>query len=107
MKVQIKAEVYTSDPYDNVEARNALLELLQGSLTVGDIKNYIIRKRLKQASDMYNSWVEQMEAYHRSGNEVIIYEKKFEDGYIYYLEEKRDNRKSLAFQTMYKKKKRD
>ena len=50
-------------PYDNVEARNALLELLQGSLTVGDIKNYIIRKRLKQASDMYDSWVEQMEAY--------------------------------------------
>lgn len=42
---------------------------------------------------------------HRSGNEVIIYEKEFEDGYVYYLEEKRDSRKSLAFQTMYKKKK--
>lgn len=42
---------------------------------------------------------------HRSRNEVIIYEKEFEDGYIYYLEEKRDNRKSLAFQTMYKKRK--
>lgn len=38
-------------------------------------------------------------------NEVIIYEKEFGDGYIYYLEEKRDNRKSLAFHTMYKKKK--
>ena len=40
-----------------------------------------------------------------TGNEVIIYEKDFEDGYIYYLEEKRDKRKSLSFQTMYKKKK--
>lgn len=39
------------------------------------------------------------------GNEVIIYEKEFDDGYIYYLEEKRDRRKSLAFHTMYKKKK--
>lgn len=38
-------------------------------------------------------------------NEVIIYEKEFDDGYVYYLEEKRDNRKSLAFHTMYKKKK--
>lgn len=38
-------------------------------------------------------------------NEVIIYEKEFEDGYVYYLEEKRDSRKSLAFHTMYKKKK--
>lgn len=37
-------------------------------------------------------------------NEVIIYEKDFEDGYVYYLEEKRDKRKSLAFQTMYKEK---
>lgn len=38
-------------------------------------------------------------------NEVIIYEKSYDDGYVYYLEEKRDNRKSLAFHTMYKKKK--
>lgn len=38
-------------------------------------------------------------------NDVIIYEKEFDDGYVFYLEEKRDNRKSLAFHTMYKKKK--
>ena len=38
-------------------------------------------------------------------NEVIIYEKDFQDGYVYYLEEKRDSRKSLSFHTMYKKKK--
>ena len=36
-----------------------------------------------------------------TGNEVIIYEKEFEDGYVYYLEEKRDNRESLSFHTMY------
>ena len=40
-----------------------------------------------------------------TGNEVVIYEKEFNDGYVYYLEEKRDKRKSLSFQTMYKKKK--
>ena len=38
-----------------------------------------------------------------TGNTVIRYEKKFEDGMIYYLEEKRDGRRSLALQTMYKK----
>ena len=38
-----------------------------------------------------------------TGNTVIRYEKKFEDGIIYYLEEKRDGRRSLALQTMYKK----
>lgn len=38
-------------------------------------------------------------------NDVIVYEKEFEDGYVYYLEEKRNNRKSLAFHTMYKKRK--
>lgn len=37
---------------------------------------------------------------------MIIYEKDFGDGVIYYLEEKRNKRKSLSFQTMYKKKKR-
>lgn len=38
-------------------------------------------------------------------NDVIIYEKEFDDGYVFYLEEKHDNRKSLAFHTMYKRKK--
>ena len=38
-----------------------------------------------------------------TGNTVIRYEKKFEDGKIFYLEEKRDGRRSLALQTMYKK----
>ncbi|MCH5227169.1 MAG: hypothetical protein J1F16_05050 [Muribaculaceae bacterium] len=38
-----------------------------------------------------------------SKNSVIKYEREYEDGTIYYVEEKRDGRKSLAFQTMYKK----
>lgn len=37
------------------------------------------------------------------GNEVIIYTKEYPDGTVYYLEEQRDRRKSLAFETMYKK----
>lgn len=39
------------------------------------------------------------------GREVVIYKKEYADGYIYYLEEIREKRKSLAFKTMYKKKK--
>lgn len=38
-------------------------------------------------------------------NRVIIYRKEYADGMVYYLEEKRDGRDSLAFETMYKKKK--
>ena len=37
------------------------------------------------------------------GNKVIIYTKSYPDGTTYYLEEVRNGRKSLAFQTMYKK----
>ncbi len=39
------------------------------------------------------------------GRDVIIYQKEYSDGNIYYLEEVREKRKSLAFKTMYKKKK--
>ena len=41
----------------------------------------------------------------KQGNDVIIYTKEYPDGTIYYLEEKRDGRGSLSFETMYKKKK--
>lgn len=40
----------------------------------------------------------------KQGNEVLLYTKKYADGLVFYLEEVRDNRKSLSFQTMYKKK---
>lgn len=39
------------------------------------------------------------------GNEVVVYTKEYPDGTIYYLEEIRTGRESLAFDTMYKKKK--
>ena len=42
----------------------------------------------------------------RQGLEVIIYTKTYPDGTIYYLEEIRNGRNSLAFDTMYKRKKK-
>lgn len=44
-----------------------------------------------------------MERSNKVGNEVVIYRKEYPDGAIYYLEEVRMGRKSLAFQSMYKK----
>lgn len=61
--------------------------------------------RIPEILESYDNVRESPNISHRSGNDVIIYEKEFEDGYVYYLEEKRDKRKSLSFQTMYKKKK--
>lgn len=40
----------------------------------------------------------------KQGRDVLLYEKKYDDGTIIYVEEVRENRKSLSFQTMYKKK---
>ena len=39
----------------------------------------------------------------RRGRDVLIYKKEYPDGTVYYLEEVRERRKSLAFETMYKK----
>lgn len=39
----------------------------------------------------------------KQGRDVIIYEKRYDDGTIIYLEEVRTGRKSLALDTMYKK----
>lgn len=61
--------------------------------------------RIPEILDSYDRVSKSPNRTHSSGNEVIIYEKEFDDGYVYYLEEKRDRRQSLAFQTMYKKKK--
>ena len=41
-----------------------------------------------------------------TGNEVIIYEKEFDVGYVYYLEEKRDKR-SLFHSKRYIKRKKE
>ena len=61
--------------------------------------------RIPEILESYDSVRKSPNRSRSTGNEVIIYEKEFEDGYVYYLEEKRDKRKSLSFQTMYKKKK--
>ena len=61
--------------------------------------------RIPEILETYDRITKSPNRSHSTGNEVIIYEKEFDDGYIYYLEEKRDKRKSLSFQTMYKKKK--
>lgn len=60
--------------------------------------------RIPEILETYDRLTKSPNRSRSTGNEVIIYEKYFEDGYIYYLEEKRDKRKSLSFQTMYKKK---
>ncbi|MBD5421431.1 MAG: hypothetical protein HDR49_00155, partial [Bacteroides sp.] len=81
----------------------------------GNDKTEAARGQIAITSDDYTRIPEILETYDKvskspnktkgTENEVIIYEKAFDDGYVYYLEEKRDNRKSLSFQTMYKKKK--
>ena len=48
--------------------------------------------------------VEKSSNKNKQGRDVIIYTKAYPDGTVYYLEEVRENRESLAFQTMYKKK---
>ena len=81
----------------------------------GDAKREEVRGQIAITEDDYAKIPDILENYDKvsvspnkntgAGNDVIIYEKEYGDGYIYYLEEKRDKRKSLAFQTMYKKKK--
>ena len=63
-------------------------------------------ERIPEILEAYDDVYKSPNKSRTTGNEVIIYEKEFDDGYVYYLEEKRDKRKSLSFQTMYKKKKR-
>lgn len=43
-------------PYDNGEALNALLEVLQSCGTVGEIRNYIENNRIDQAMSYYERW---------------------------------------------------
>lgn len=59
--------------------------------------------RIQEILEYYDKLAKSPNRSRSTGNEVIIYEKEFEDGYVYYLEEKRNKRKSLSFQTMYKK----
>ena len=48
-------------PYDNMDARNALLEILQSHSTRGEIGNYIRNRRLEQARKIYRDWENMLE----------------------------------------------
>ena len=60
-------------------------------------------KLIPDILDNYDRITKSNTASRSTRNDVIKYEKKYEDGTIYYIEEKRDGRRSLAFQTLYKK----
>lgn len=79
---------------------NARLEANRGQIAITD-EDYA---RIPEILASYDKVTKSPNRSRSTGNEVLIYEKDFGDGYVYYLEEKRDKRKSLAFQTMYKKK---
>jgi len=59
-------------------------------------------ERIPEILDSYDN-VHVSDNKNNSGNKVVIYEKKYSNGTTYYLEEVRNGRHSLAFQTMYKK----
>ena len=78
---------------------NSHLELKKGQIAITDDD----LKKIPEILDSYDSVKKSDSPSRSTGNTIIIYQKTYEDGTIYYLEEKRDGRKSLAFHTMYKK----
>lgn len=72
-------------PYDNAEARNALIDIIRGSMTIGDIRNYIANRRIEQARKIasdYHAYEERMndefykEHYHMGYREYEDYEEQ-------------------------------
>ncbi len=65
-------------PYDNSEALNALIEVISGARTIGDIRNYIINNRMEQArrvaQDYFDYYERQNEAFYQE-NLKIGYEE--------------------------------
>ena len=70
-------------PYDNQDARNALIDVISGARTVGDIRNYIANNRIDEArrlaeakrrheEEQYDEFCRQ--EYHLSAEEVEAYE---------------------------------
>lgn len=73
-------------PYDNQDARNALIDVISGARTVGDIRNYIANNRIDEArrlaeakrrleEEQYDEFCRQ--EYHLSAEEVEAYEDQF------------------------------
>ena len=72
-------------PYDNQDARNALIEVVSGARTVGDIRNYIANNRIDEArrlaeakrrheEEQYDEFCRQ--EYHLTSAEVQAYEEQ-------------------------------
>ena len=70
-------------PYDNQDARNALIDVISGARTVGDIRNYIANNRIDEArrlaeakrrheEEQYDEFCRQ--EYHLSAEKVEAYE---------------------------------
>lgn len=74
-------------------------ESLRNQLTIQDSDFY----KIPEILESYDSISVSSNKTKSTSNTVIIYVKRYPDGRIFYLEEKRDGRKSLAFHTMYKK----
>lgn len=71
-------------PYDNQEARNALIDVISGARTVSDIRNYIADRRIDDAQtlasaarrheeELYDRWCQ--EELHMSAQDVEMYEE--------------------------------
>ena len=74
-------------------------EAQKGQIAITDKDFFLIPEIL----DSYDCLYKSDNKSHAGKNTVLIYEKRFRDITVCYIEEKRDGRKSLAFHTMYKK----
>lgn len=78
---------------------NRLVEASRGQIEVVATDYFLIPDILENYDTL-----EKSPHRNKQGKEVIIYSKAYQGFTIYYLEEVRNNRKSLALLTMYKKK---
>lgn len=78
---------------------NRFVETSRGQIEVVSSDYYLIPDVLES----YDT-IEKSPHRNKQGKEVIIYSKAYQGFTIYYLEEVRNNRKSLALLTMYKRK---
>lgn len=85
--------------HNQKEHGNPAIEEKRGQIAIEDSDYALIPEILED----YDT-VEKSPNKNKQGRDVIIYTKMYPDGTVYYLEEVRENRESLAFQTMYKKK---
>ena len=85
--------------YNQKEHGNPQIEEKRGQIAIADRDYELI-------PDILDGYDDVKKSYHKDshGRDVLVYTKAYPDGTVYYLEEVREGRKSLAFKTMYKKK---